>query len=313
MDGFWNAISASLVLLLLMAVGYGMGQLGWMHQEEKRFLNRYMVNIAVPCTCISGLLNNLDRDQLLQAGGMVLAAMCGIVVTLAVSVILARLLRIPRPRWGVFVAMTGLSNVLFIGLPVCTQLFGEVCIPYVMLYYLVNTTFVQSVGLMLIQYSGQREGAHTRIPEFLKSLLLKPPVLGVLAAILLLYLGLRPPEVVMKFAGYIGNTVSPLALIYSGYILFEVGLKNLRLMKGLPTMLVVRLAISPVISMGIFPLFGMDGLPLQVFVVESSLPVVSQVPVLAGAYGADEQYAATGACFSTLCSVVTIPILMLLI
>ena len=49
-------------------------------------------------------------------------------------------------------------------------------------------------------------------------------------------------------------------------------------------------------------LFGMSGLPLSVFVVESALPVVSQVPVLAGAYGADDQYAATGAVLSTLCS-----------
>ena len=313
MDGFWNAISASLVLLMLMAVGYGMGQLGWIHGEEKRFLNRYMVNIAVPCTCVSGLLNNLDHDQLLAAGGLVLAAVCGIVVTLTLSVGLAQLLRIPRRRWGVFVAMTGLSNVLFIGLPVCTQLFGEVCVPYVMLYYLANTTFLQSVGLMLIQYSGQRAGSGSSVLGFFKSLLLKPPVLGVLAAILLLALDLRPPEVVMKFAGYIGSTVSPLALIYSGYILYEVGLKHLRLMRGLPTMLVVRLAVSPVISLGICRLFGIEGLALQVFVVESALPVVSQVPVLAGAYGADEQYAATGACISTLCSVVTIPMLMLLI
>ena len=60
-------------------------------------------------------------------------------------------------------------------------------------------------------------------------------------------------------------------------------------------------------------LFGMSGLPLSVFVVESALPVVTQVTVLAGAYGADEKYAATGACLSTLASFITIPILMLVL
>ena len=66
MAGFYSALSASLVLFLLMAVGYGMGALGWMTATEKRFISKYIINIAVPCNCISGLLNNLDHDSLAQ-------------------------------------------------------------------------------------------------------------------------------------------------------------------------------------------------------------------------------------------------------
>ena len=208
---------------------------------------------------------------------------------------------------------TGLSNTLFIGLPVCTQLFGDKCLPYVMIYYLGNTSFLQSLGIMLIQRSGTAEGTRTTVLGFFKNLLSKPPILGVIFSILMLVLDLQLPAVVMKFAGYIGDTVSPLALIYCGYIIWEVGLKNLRLLPGLPTMLVVRLGVAPVICWGICHLFGVTGLAMQVFVVESALPVVSQVPVLSGAFGADEQYAATGACLSTLASFISIPILMLLI
>ena len=46
-------------------------------------------------------------------------------------------------------------------------------------------------------------------------------------------------------------------------------------------------------------LFGITGLAYQVFVVESALPVVSQVTVMAGDFGADDKYAATGATLST--------------
>ena len=75
----------------------------------------------------------------------------------------------------------------------------------------------------------------------------------------------------------------------------------------------MRLAVSPVICLSCCTLFGMTGLPLRVFVVESALPVVSQVTVMAGAYGADEEYAATGSCLSILGCFATLPILMLLI
>ena len=313
MSGFFNAVSACLVLLLLMAVGYFMGVRGWMTAAEKKFLSRFIINIAVPANCIVGLLNNLDREGLVQAGPLVAAALLGVGATLLLSMGAAALLRLPRARWGVFAAMAGLSNTLFIGIPVCTQLFGEVCMPYVMLYYLGNTTFLQSAGILLVERSGDGGRQPGGPGRFLRDIFTKPPILGVLCAIVLLVLGVDLPGPVMRFAGYISNTVSPLALIYCGFIVYEVGLKNLRLLPGLPAMLVIRLAVAPVICWGFCLLFGVEGLARDVFLVESALPVVSQVTVMAGAFGADEQYAAIGSCLSILGSFITIPVLMLIL
>lgn len=313
MTGFFNAVSACLVLVLLMAVGYFMGARGWMTAAEKKFLSRFIINIAVPANCIVGLLNNLDRDGLVRAGPQVAAALLGVGATLLLSMGAASLLRLPRARWGVFATMAGLSNTLFIGIPVCTQLFGEACMPYVMLYYLGNTTFLQSAGILLVERSGDRGRQPGGPVRFLRDIFTKPPILGVLSAIVLLVLGIDLPGPVMRFAGYISNTVSPLALIYCGFIVYEVGLKNLRLQPGLPAMLVMRLAVAPVICWGCCRLFGVEGLVRDVFLVESALPVVSQVTVMAGAYGADEKYAATGACLSIFACFVTLPILMLII
>ena len=44
MDGFFNAMSASLVLLMLMSVGYFMGARGWMNAAEKKFISKYIVS-----------------------------------------------------------------------------------------------------------------------------------------------------------------------------------------------------------------------------------------------------------------------------
>ena len=313
MEGFFNALSASLVLLLLMSVGYFMGHLGWMTPVEKRFISKYIVNIAVPCNCIVGLLNNLDHDSLAQAGKMLAAALVSVGATLLLSMGVATLLRLPRSRWGVFVPMAGLSNVLFVGLPLCTQLFGEVCIPYVMVYYLSNTIFTQSLAVVLIERAGSRPGKGGGLAHRMLDMLRKPPIVGMAVSIVLLVLGLRPPELVMRFASQISGSVTPLALIYCGYIVYEVGLKNLRFLRGMPTMLVIRLVISPLICAGACLLGGVSGLAMRVFIVESALPVVSQITVMAGAYGADEEYAATGACLSMLGCFFTIPMLMLIL
>ena len=313
MAGFFNALSACLVLLMLMAVGYFMGARGWMTTREKGFVSKYIINIAVPCNCIVGLLDNLDRSSLMQAGGMVATAILSVVITVLASAGVAMLLRLPHERWGVFVAMAGFSNTLFIGIPVCTQLFGETSMPYIMLYYIGHTALMQSVGVMLVERAGAKPGQKGGIVQFLRDVFLKPPILSVIFSVLMLTLGWKLPNTLMRFANYISGSVSPLALIYCGFIVYEVGLKNLRFLRGLPIMLVMRLAIAPIISLSCCSLLGMEGLALQVFVVESALPVVSQVTVMAGAFGADEEYAATGACLSILGSFITIPVLMLVL
>lgn len=296
-----------------MSVGYVVGRMGWMTSQEKKFISKFLINIAVPCNCITGILNNLNREDLGKAGVMLVAAYLTIISCLLISLVVTRLLRLPRERRGVFTAMTAFSNTMFIGIPVCKQLFGDACMGYLMIYYLASTTFVQSVAFLLVESSGTKSGMKPTPASVAKSVFTKPPIVMLIISLLLLVLGLRPPEPLMSFASYISGTVSPLALLYCGYIIYEVGLRNIRLLPGLPVMLVMRLGLSPVLCYGICRLFQMEGLALSVFVVESALPVVSQVTVAAGEYGADEKYSATGATLSTLCSFITIPILMVLL
>ena len=77
LQNFGNAVSAVIVMLLLMSVGYVCGLLGWVNPDAKRFLSQFVVNIAVPCTCITGLLNNLSHDMLGEMGHMVVSALVG--------------------------------------------------------------------------------------------------------------------------------------------------------------------------------------------------------------------------------------------
>ena len=109
MAGFFNAVSACLVLLMLMSVCYVMGRLGWMTAREKGFVSKYIVNIAVPCNCIVGLLNNLDHDSLASAGWMLAA---GVLNALLAMVILANPLMswfALSTVWGVYLGASGVA------------------------------------------------------------------------------------------------------------------------------------------------------------------------------------------------------------
>lgn len=313
MAEFLNAASAVFVIFLIMMVGYGLGMLGWLTASEKKFISNYVVNIAVPVNCIVGLLNNFTHDDLMNAGVMMATAMAVVALSLVLGAAAATVLKLPQNRWGVFVAMAGISNTMFIGMPMTQQLFGAPSLPYMMTYYLSSSIFTQSVGVMLVERAGGTSTKGMNLGKVFWDLLKKPPIVGVILAVAMLLLDVRPPELLMDAGGYISNTVTPLALIYCGFILYEVGLRNLRPMYGHGWLLLIRLIISPLICVGMCMLTGITGLNRDVFIVMSALPVVTQVTVMAGAYGADEKYAAVGSCLSMLGIFITIPVIMTLL
>ena len=317
---FLHALSAVSIIFLLMAVGYGLSALGWVHAPEKKFISRYVINIGVPANTIAGLLKNLDREEVRQFGRYLLVPLCTILISLAVSVAAAKLLRLPRKQSGVFISLAFLSNTLFIGLPMGLGLFGEISVPYVMIYYMISTIFTQTVIILLIEHAGREPGAAAaslpagqRIAGFLKDIFLKPPILSIIAAYLLLLLDVRLPDMLMSLAGYLGNTVTPLALMYCGFIVYEIGLRSIRIKKGMPLMLLIRLIIAPAVCFGMCALTGVTGLAKNVFIMQAALPSVTQITVFAGAFGADEKYAAIGGTLTTLGIFITIPVLMVLI
>ena len=206
--------------------------------------------------------------------------------------------------------MCSVSNAIYSGLPMCTELFGESCTPYVMLYYLVNTSFVQLVGLSLVRWSGDGGGFDCRM---LKKFLTTPAVIGVLLSFVLVFTGVSLPPLVMSYCKYMNNLVTPLALLLTGYIIYEIGLKNLRLDRDLAVMMIFRFLLVPGASFALCALLGIEGLARSVLLVETAMPVVTQTVVAAADYGADEQFAAQGAALSTLACFVVIPVLMLLL
>lgn len=312
MEDFFAATGAVFVLLWMLLLGYGVGAMGWAGTDGKRFLGKYILGIAIPANCINGLLNGLDRDQLGEILFLILVSFTTVAVTFFLAWMVAQCLKLPRNQKGVFIVLAGASNSLLVGMPLCLQLFGEECLPYATAYYAGSTVLVQSVGTVIVKSSGEKE-EKTSLGTMLKSIFSNPPVLALCFSVFALIVDIRLPENVMTTVGYLGASVTSLAMIYSGLILHQVGLKNLKLQRGLPTALVFRLILSPVICYGITGLYGINGLPQEVFVVDSAMPSVTQVTVMAGVYGADDHYAAIGSGTSLLLCFLTIPLLKVLV
>ena len=69
-----------------------------------------------------------------------------------------------------------------------------------------------------------------------------------------------------------------------------------------------KFVIHPLIMWGAFTLFGLEGLPLKVFILAASLPCHAQTAIMAEYYDLEGEYASGLVSLSTLISLITIPV-----
>lgn len=309
MQTFLTSVSAVGQIVLMTAVGFFLGKLGWVKHETKPFLVKYIMNIAMPCMCINSILGKVTRDILQRLGVLLLVSACTLLALMLLAYLCSRWLKVGRRQQGVFMIMCFVSNSMFIGYPMCTALFGEDAVPFVLCYYIVNTVFFQSAGVAMLNRSGETPGEKHSVKKALKALV-RPPICAILISLGLLALNVTAPPFVMRFTSYMGATVTPMALLYTGFVIYELGFSHIKMSPSLWVVLLFRFAIAPLMCVGFCALFGVHGLPRSVLMIECAMPVMTQAVVLSADCGADEGYAAIGTAASTLLCFVMIPILM---
>ena len=310
METFLHAVASVTIILLLTATGYFCAVKGWMTVQVKTFISRYLMTVGIPVMLIYGMQNNLTRADVLAAPPPAAHPAARHPRLRCDEPADGRLMSCRTASSAFFVMMAAMGNTIFIGLAMCLELFGDVATPYVMLFYLVSSCFTQLIGIPLVRWSGEAGGFSMQMVwKFLRA----PTVVSVFSQSPSGRTGHSSPSLVMSYAKYINNTVTPLALLLTGCIIHEIGLRSLRSTPTLGVMMVFRFVISPALGAALCALLGIGGLVRSVYVVELAMPVVTQTVVAAAEYGADERLAAQGAAISTLACFVVTPVLMLLL
>lgn len=145
--------------------------------------------------------------------------------------------------------------------------------------------------------------------------ILSPPILGLLAAIPVLLLGLHLPKPITGSLSYLGSLVTPLSLLYIGIVLSEAGLKSVRFDKDTIVALLGKFVLSPCLMAAALLLAGSFGIALpsllkNTMIVQAAVPALTVLPILAGDADGDVEYATNVVVTSTILFVIVIPIVM---
>ena len=310
MDIFLRSISGILVILGMILVGFVIGEKGWFDDKSRGLLAKLVTQVALPCYMLYTITQRFTAADLLKMLPALRFPALSMVILLGIATGVARIFAVRQDRRGLFISIFFNSNTIFVGLPINQALFGDASIPYVLIYYMCNTTFFWTLGTYLIQLDGEGE-AQFDLKTSLKKVF-SPPLMGFLLGLVLVMLQIKLPAFLASDLQYLGNLTTPLSMIFIGLSVSHVGVKQLVLGKEQLLILLGRFLVAPLLMASIVYWVPLPSLMKQVFIIQSAMPVMTNAPVVARLYGADSDYAAVMVTETTLATMVVIPILMLL-
>lgn len=306
---FLQTLTSLLVIVIMVACGFFFAKMEWIKKETAPLMPMLVNRLALPTYMIWNFLANFTKDDFFSLVNGIAVPYVSMFIGFIIAGFVARFAEIPRERFGIFQAGFFSSSAIFIGVPVCLALFGDKSIPYVLIYFLANASMFWTLG----NYSINKSCSSDPSPILSRNtfrLVFSPPLVSFILALVLVLLEVKLPVFLMSGFKYLGSMVTPLSMLFIGYTLSTVRLKELSFGKDISLLLIGRFLVSPLLVILVAEFIPIPYMMRQVFVVLAALPVMTQVPILASLYGADAKYAAIIVSLTTLLCLLVIPVYM---
>ena len=312
MQIFFSLLQTIFLFVLLMIPGYILGRRGRIDDNGSNTLTNLLTDIAMPFLVFSKLLQ-IDLSSLRLS-----AILCCLLLPMAAiaAVLLLSVLVFPkqedRSRYPVNRFCSMMPNCGFIGIPLAAAIFPDR--PEVTLYVSVVNVLSTYVLLTLGTYVLSENKGDIQP----KKLLFHP----VLAAIVLGLIGSLLPDAVAGFAEnyavLLAQLATPLSMLVLGYRLSGLPLGNLLRNREMYMVIVMKLVVMPLISIGLLFIlkivrFPLDDSLIMAMLIATAVSTAGSAPALAQRFHLDAEHGAALTIGTSVFSVATIPLLYLLV
>jgi predicted permease len=306
-------LSSLLPVVLLIGVGLVAGRAGWMRPESVRDLSNLVFLVLTQAllfrTMSSVHLERLDMRPVFHY------------FAVAALLFFAMLLAYGRNSRASVLALAGIfSNTLMIGVPLIGLAYGEA--GQILLFTLISlhALVLLTMATVVLEFQMAHEkaamtGGQSRLWRTLglaiRSALLHPVPLPILAGLLYAQTGWGLHPVVDKPLQLLGQAFGPIALVLVGITLSQTPIgKNLGPALRLS---LVKTVLHPLLMLAMGWVLGLRGLALSVMVVAAALPIGANVFLFSQRYRKEEETVTAAVAVSTLMAILGMSLAMALL
>lgn len=302
MNNFMELVSIQVVLFIYILVGVYAKKKGIITKDNQQKFIDFILHILMPCMIFNSFKQELTL-QVIKSAWTIMTISFGIAL---VALVLGKIVywRFPDNKKSIMQYGTIVNNSGFAGLPLVGEIFGEAGLFYASFFLIPNRIFMWSAGISLFEKTDRKTKW--------KNVLLNPNIIAVELGLIRGLLALELPYSINYAIEKMGNSVAPLSMIIVGAILADVNLRNI-FDKSVFLVTLIRLIVLPLVATGIISLLRLDAMISGVALVLTGMPVGTTTALLAAKYNADVEFASKLVFITTLLSLITAPVLILLI
>lgn len=301
-----------LSIFLIIAVGVVANKKAILPDQANKYLVDLLMIITTPCMIISSIVSmELTEDTVILTLQMILYSVLWFAASYALSWLFCmKVMKLKsHPDVGVYMAgMTTINNG-FMGFPITLAIFGDDVLFFMILFQVMLIVYLYSVCIIQVNYGSKRS---FDIHAIWKRLL-NPCTISSVLGIIILLMGLHLPDMILETIDTIGSTTVPISMIVVGMQLGSSRISEVICDRCLVTISVVKMIFWPLITF-----FAVNWLPLPVnmkiaLIFGAAFPTSVAVVSITGMEHRNAVLAAQMIAFSTLLSLITLPIYALLL
>ncbi len=292
-----------MVLFLIMAVGVVVRRAKILTDEVNRGLADLLLYVTLPFMIIISFQLEFSKEMLINA--LLLFVITMGIHFIAVFLGKALFRKAPVDKNKVLRFATVFSNCAFMGFPILDSVYGKIGVFYGSIYVVSFGLFLWTYGIIL--FTNERDW------RIIKRALRNPGILAVGLGVILFYFSIRLPEPIYRMFNMVGSTTTPLSMLIVGARLADTKLKEVVADASVYYITLIRLIVIPLATFFLLRLTALDPIVIGVCVMATAMPVAANATIFAEKYGANPQFASRCVFVSTILSVITIPLIMLLL
>ncbi|MGN0161938.1 MAG: AEC family transporter [Lachnospiraceae bacterium] len=297
-----NVFFQIMILFIIIFIGYICKKTNILDNISDQKISRFIVNIAIPCTIFNSIknLNNTSSNSILITISIAISVF---VIIPFLSAILVRL-----AHWNrVYNLLLDYSNLGFMGIPIITSIFGDEYTFHVAIFMMIFNISIFSYGVYVLI-----DGRQLSVKSMLKKLL-NPGIVSSFIALIMFFLHLHFPDLLSQCISQISLVTTPMAMIIIGSTLANVSFRDTFTDINLFIFSFIKLVVYPILIWFIFRLFIHDTNLLALSIILTGLPTGANVSMLCNEYQVEVDTVASGIFISTVLSLISIPVMLLLI
>lgn len=297
-------IQQMIVIFLVVLVGYICYKKKIVQDGVSRGISALVVNVCMPAVIIGSALS---RDETITYKNMMIAAAAGLilyVILFLASFIIPKILRVEEKWKNHYALMTLFGNQAFIGIPVVSAVLGENALFYVSIVVVYFNVLFYTYGLMLCD--GEKR-------KFSLKNFLNTGNISIVLMLVIFFADLKLPTVLSDAVSHMANATTFLALVVIGINLAQIKLSSIFTNAKLYWFVGIRFIVLPIGISFLLRTFVSDPLIYGVMVLMSAVPVANSPLMRVEEIGEDGTLLSQGVIFSTVCALITIPLVTLFV